>query len=95
MKSFPLLFLILLSGCVATPKTVHVYDPECDIHVRKATLEANQSTLIKNCTNETCVGELVGASVIGTGSVIISGSIVVVSNVVYWIEREQNCRAVD
>ncbi len=38
MKSSSLLFLIMLSGCVATPKTVHVYDPECDIHVRKATL---------------------------------------------------------
>ncbi|UTF59130.1 hypothetical protein [Gilvimarinus sp. DA14] len=87
--------VLLASGCVVKPKTIHVYDEHCNILVRKAVLEPDQSKQLLRCTNEDCVDQLVVSGIVGAGSVIVAGSIVMVSNVVYWIEREQECQAIN
>jgi len=46
----------------------------------------------KSCVkNDACIAELAGDIVILTTSTVISGSIVVAGNVVYWLEKERNC----
>ncbi|WP_157497629.1 hypothetical protein [Gilvimarinus chinensis] len=80
---------------MAKPKTIHVYDAECNIQVRKAVLDTSQVKQTLSCTNDECVDDLIASSIVGAGSVIVAGSIVMVSNVVYWIEREQECQAVN
>ena len=82
---------VALMGC-ATPKTVAFYDEQCDVVARKMVLDVKPSNISAACSNAGCLNELVGAAVVLTSSTIISGSIVVAGNVVYWFERRKNCK---
>lgn len=82
---------IVVLGC-ATPKTVSFYDEKCDVVAQKLVLTVKPSNVSAGCSNSGCLGELVGAAAVLTSSTIISGSIVVAGNVVYWFERRKNCK---
>lgn len=82
---------LLLAGCVVVPRTVHVYDPACRVLAKQMTLEAVQVAYIGGCGGDACIALLAAAGVTAGASAIVSGSIAVVGNVVYWLERQGAC----
>jgi hypothetical protein len=85
--------LALLAGCVFVPQTVAEYDPECQLRVKRMELKAMPRGFMRagGCSGEACAAVLVTAGVVTVGSMVISGSIVVVGNAAYWIEEQARC----
>lgn len=88
---FFLVFSVIISGCIYTPKKVTIYDEKCDITVKHMKLESKQIESLTACENENCYASVLGAGVLSAGSVIISGSIVITSNIAYWFEKQAQC----
>lgn len=86
---------LLLAGCIVVPRTTEVYDPECRIRTRQMELEPVQLASIQHCANQDCVMLLAAAGVTAAASTVISGSIVIVGNVVYWFEKQGLCNRAD
>jgi len=82
---------LLLHACVVVPRTDSVYDDDCKVQRRQMTLEVYQVGAFGGCSNDGCVALLVGAGVVAAASAVVSGSIAVVGNVVYWFERQGQC----
>ena len=82
---------VLLAGCVLVPRTVHNYDPHCRVTVRTMELQAVQIAGFHGCSNEGCGVLLAAAGATAAASAVISGSIMVIGNVVYWLERQGTC----
>ena len=82
---------LLLAGCVVVPRTVESYDPRCRIVARHMTLDAMQVASLGGCSNDGCVVLLAAAGVTAAASAVVSGSIAVIGNVVYWLERQGRC----
>jgi hypothetical protein len=80
-------------GC-AYPRTIHVYDEECQITARQMVLDTTEVINAgRGCTVlERCAGQVVVEAALLTASTVISGSIVVAGNVVYWLEKKRDCR---
>jgi hypothetical protein len=83
---------VLVSGCVFYPKKIEYYT-ECDIKAKKLVLETEAmkgacSANSGDSDGKACLGGLIA---MGAASAIISGSIVVVGNTVYWLEKEGKC----
>jgi hypothetical protein len=91
----PALLAIVLAGCVYAPRTVTVYDPDCRIVTRHMVLDAQQVGAIGHCSNEGCLTLLVAMGAVSAVSAVVSGSVVVVGNVMYWFEKRSSCRPVD
>ena len=87
--------LLMLSGCIYLPRTTQVYDPQCQIVSRQAVLEVQELGGIRHCSNDGCRAFLVAAGVVTVASAVISGSLVVAGNVVYWLEKQGQCRRVE
>lgn len=83
--------LVPLAACVIVPRTVWQYDPECHVLARHMTLQPVQIATIAGCNNNACVTLLVAAGATAAASTVVSGSIAVVGNVVYWLERQGSC----
>lgn len=83
--------LPLLSACLVVPRTVERYDPECQVVARHMDLETVQIGYISGCSNQGCATLIVAAAATVTASAIISGSIVVIGNTVYWFEKQGRC----
>ena len=82
------LVLPLIAGCVSTARQVEYYDEGCQIQSKKMVLDM-QTLGSLNCTqSRECLATTL---VIGAGSTLIAGSIVVVGNTVYWLERTGTC----
>ena len=84
--------VLLLAGCVLVPRTVHHYDPQCGVTVRHMELQPVQIASIQHCVNDGCLVLLAAAGATAAASAVISGSITIVGNVVYWLERPAGCR---
>lgn len=84
--------LVLAAGCVMVPRTVARYDPECRIVRRQMTLQPVQIASIGGCSNEGCATLVAVAAVTGAASMVVSGSIALVGNVVYWAEWQGRCQ---
>src|SRR5262245_28923763 len=82
---------LLAQGC-AVPKTISVYDPECQIVAKQMVLDVQTANTAANCSNRECLGQVIGSSVVLAASTVVSGSIVVAGNVVYWLEKKRNCQ---
>ncbi len=81
-----------LSGCLFLPKTTTDFDPKCRIVTRHMELEAQQMGYIGGCGGgDACLGVLVVMGAVSAGSAVVSGSIAVVGNVVYWLEERGRC----
>ena len=78
-------------GC-AYPRTIHVYDEECQITARQMVLEVTDLNASRSCSGNHCVTQLVAQAAVLAASTVISGSIVVTGNVVYWLEKKRDCR---
>ena len=86
-----LLFAALLQACVVVPRTTTVYDEDCRIHMRQMVLDVEQVGFFGGCVNQGCVALLVGAGVVTAATAVVSGSIAVAGNIVYWFERQGQC----
>jgi hypothetical protein len=92
VKHYPALALAAaLTACVVVPRTDSVYDEECKLVHRQMVLEVQQVGYFGGCSNDGCVALLVGLGVVAVASAVVSGSIAVVGNVVYWLERQGQC----
>lgn len=87
-RRLALLLCLTLSACVYVPRTKIADDPECQGVQKSMVLEEQQVSVLQGCTNNTCLAMLAGAGIVTAASVVVSGSIAVVGNVVYWVERE-------
>ena len=83
--------LALLQACVYVPRTTAFHDADCRVSARRMDLEPLQLASIQHCGNEGCVVLLVAAGATAAASAIVSGSIVIVGNVVYWFEKQGRC----
>ena len=83
-----LLAALLLQGCVYVPHTTSSYDEQCKIQTKRMTLRPEQLGTVGSCAGSDCV---VALAALGAASAVISGSIVVVGNVVYWLEKQGKC----
>ena len=81
----------LLGACVVVPRTVVGYDPECHVMARHMTLQPLQIASIAGCRNSGCGALLAAAGATAAASLVVSGSIAVVGNVVYWLEKQGDC----
>ena len=82
---------LALAGCIVVPQTRAAYGPECKVATRQVTLEAAYLGGFHRCAGDGCLTMLVGAGLVTAASAVVSGSIAVVGNVVYWIERQGRC----
>lgn len=82
----------LLQACMVVPRTVTTQEPDCPVVSRRVELEAVAIEGFGHCRNNAeCSGLLVIAGVTAVASAVISGSIAVVGNIVYWTERKGQC----
>lgn len=84
-------FILLLQACVFVPITTTKYDEDCHILARHMTMEPVQIAQLSSCTNSQCTDFMVVAGFTAAASAVISGSIVIVGNVVYWMEKQGRC----
>lgn len=91
MKLPVLLAAAFLQGCVFVPRTTTNYDAECMIETKKMALRPEQIGALGSCSGRDCVVALAAFGVIAAASAVVSGSIVVVGNVVYWLEKQGKC----
>ena len=82
----------LLAGCVLVPATTATYDATCEITSRRVTLEPVQVGVFFGCQGRECGALLVAAGVAALASAVVSGSVAVVGNVVYWLEEQGQCQ---
>jgi len=87
---------LLASGCVVVPVNRESWDDDCKVATHRMELTTVQLRQVAGCTGRTqffgpfCV---LGAVGLATVSTVVSGSVVVVGNVVYWSERKAACVA--
>ena len=81
-----------LTACVMVPVTREVYDADCRMMRREVTLEAAVIGGFASCSGQECSALLATLGIVGAASLVVSGSLAVVGNVVYWLEHEANCR---
>jgi len=55
------------------------------------TLQEVQVGAIGGCQNQSCIALVVAVAATTAASVIVSGSIVIVGNIAYWMERQSTC----
>lgn len=83
---------LTLGGCLYLPRTIEIHDPDCHVVARHMVLQEVQVATIMGCANEGCVTLVVAAAATAAVSAVISGSIVVAGNTVYWFESRGQCR---
>jgi hypothetical protein len=82
----------VLQACMYVPRTIQVFDRDCQVFANHMVLEEVQVAAIGGCANQGCVALVVGASVVTAASVVVSGSVVVAGNIAYWFERKAQCQ---
>ena len=82
---------LALASCIVVPQTQSVYDPECKTQTRQITLEAAYVGGFHSCAGDGCLAMLAAYGFVTAASVVVSGSIAIVGNVVYWLERQGRC----
>ena len=80
------------AACVVVPVTRDVYDADCRLMRREVTLEAAVVGQFHSCSGQECSALLATLGVVSAATLVVSGSLAVVGNVVYWLEHEANCR---
>ena len=88
---------LTLSSCVVKPTFKSRYDEDCQMvkrHVHLSMEEVGRFGLM-NCSNEECLSQflmqVVGATILVSTTVVVSGSIAVVGNTLYWIDERGEC----
>jgi hypothetical protein len=76
--------LPLLTACVVVPQTTRVYDPACGVATKQIVLDVAVLPGFYNCRGAECPALTVA-------SAVVSGSVAVIGNVLYWAERRGQC----
>jgi hypothetical protein len=87
---------LLASGCAVVPMTRDSYDDDCKVATHHMELTTVQVKQVAVCDTPLNIGGalcVLGAVGLATVSTVVSGSVVVVGNVVYWTERKAACVA--
>ena len=84
--------LVTLQACVFVPRTTEVYDFDCRVSSRQMDLQAVEIGGFGRCQSRECAVILVAVGATAAASAVVSGSIVVVGNVVYWLEKQGRCQ---
>ena len=82
---------LLLAGCIVVPRSTEVYDPACRAYVKQMVLEAEVIGAIGHCSNDGCAVMLASMGIVSAASAVVSGSVAVIGNIVYWAERQGRC----
>lgn len=86
-----ILLAAFLAGCIVVPRTTETYDEQCDMYTRQVTLDAAYIGAIGHCHNRDCAYALAALGLVAAASAVVSGTIMVAGNVVYWVERQGRC----
>ncbi len=82
---------LLASACIVVPRTEAGFDPDCRIVTHRMVLDTVQVGRINNCSvKQDCIA-IIPVLGVTAASAIVSGSIAVVGNVVYWAEQRTGC----
>jgi hypothetical protein len=89
---------LALTGCVYifSPQTITEYDEACNDVFRQMKLTVEQQAILPagGCTNQAdCIGLLGVVALVTPLSAIVSGSIFLVGNTVFWLEKQRRCAA--
>ena len=93
-KNTIIIVLLFLSGCIVVPKTTYTKENiTCDLKMKNVYLTTIDYGLdgIYCRGEEDCIALLAAVSLVSVGSVIVSGSIMVIGNTIYWIEKQGKC----
>ncbi|HEY1075385.1 MAG TPA: hypothetical protein VGE51_01755 [Fontimonas sp.] len=82
---------MLLQACVFVPRTVEIYDSGCQVKSKQMYIEPIEIGDFVGCSDETCAQYLVALGAVAATSVVVSGSIVIVGNAIYWFEMQGRC----
>lgn len=90
---FILVASLVLSSCIVTPRMETHYDSDCAIAHKTMVLTTQQVNLLEGqvCGGGDCGGLLVGMLLIPPASAVVSGSIALVGNTVFWVEHTARC----
>ena len=87
----PVLLVLALQACVVVPATREVYDPECKVMKRQMTLEMAAVGSFQSCGGDACKAMLVAMGAVTAATAVVSGSVALVGNMLYWFERQGRC----
>ena len=90
-RTAALLFATTLAGCVVVPQTREVYDPDCQVTHKQIVLEAGVVVGLHHCSGDGCAAMMATYGVVALASAVVSGSIAIVGNVLYWAEKQGRC----
>ena len=82
---------LMATGCVIVPVTTVSYDPDCRYVTHHIELQAVQIAQLRSCGGQGCEAVMLAGLGVTAVSAVVSGSIVVVGNVVYWADHRVNC----
>lgn len=82
---------LALAGCVVVPQTREVYDPDCQVHHKQIVLEAAVIGHFGSCGGDACAAAMATFGIVAVATAVVSGSIAVVGNVLYWAEKQGRC----
>ncbi len=82
---------LALSGCLVLPKVDMNQPVPCPMTSREVTLDVVQMAGVGPCRQHDCLLQLTAGTVIFAVSAVVSGSVALVGNTLYWIERTGKC----
>lgn len=82
----------MLAACVMVPTAKPYYDQDCHVASKQFELEPVMLDHMHHCHGDECAAFLVLSGAVAAASVVISGSIMVLGNVAYWMERQERCK---
>lgn len=91
VRRVALLACLGLQACVVVPATREVYDPECKVMKRQMTLETAVVGNFQSCAGDACKAMLVATGAVTAATAVVSGSVALVGNMLYWFERQGQC----
>jgi hypothetical protein len=86
-----------VTSCVFLPESAQEqnYYNQCEMATKKLTLKADISKKYSMCGGKELKGEplicLVASGVVGSVSLVVSGSIVIIGNSIHWLEYKTSC----
>ncbi len=95
--SFITITSISICSCVVKPKKTSHYNAECDVITKKYELTVEQVKMFDdmNCENDDCkmqfTKEIAGSVIMVPLSAVVSSSIAIVGNTLYWLEKQGKC----
>ncbi len=86
------LILSLAQACAFYPKAkYHEDNARCDLMFKKLTMEVTHSRIECHGGGDTAAACIILAGAVAGGSVVVSGSIVLVGNTLHWLEKQGKC----